>query len=201
MPVRSPQAFLTREMAVSQSSGLVSGVSGRYASALFELAEEGGAFDAIAADVSTVREALETSPELLSALSNPSISRAEMGGVVASLAAQMGLGDVVTKFLGLMAAKRRLGALPNALAGFELLAAEKRGETTVEVVSATALSDMQTSTLSTKLEQAMGRKIHIKTDVDPDLIGGLIVKIGSKMIDASVRSKLSALQHAMKEAG
>ncbi|MBX2856012.1 MAG: F0F1 ATP synthase subunit delta [Rhodobacteraceae bacterium] len=186
---------------MSQSSGLVSGVSGRYASALFELAEEGGNFDAIASDVTLVREALEASPELLSAISNPSISRAEMGGVVASLAARAGLGDVATKFLGLMAAKRRLKALPSALEGFELLAADKRGEATVEVVSATALSEMQTQTLSTKLEHAVGRKIHIKTDVDPELIGGLIVKIGSKMIDASVRSKLSALQHAMKEAG
>ena len=186
---------------MSQSSALVSGVSGRYASALFELAEEGGDFDAIAADVTLIREALEASPELLSAIANPSISRAEMGAVVASLASQIGLGPVATKFLGLMAAKRRLKALPDALSGFEMLAAEKRGEATVEVTSATALSETQTDTLSAKLEQAVGRKIHIKTAVDPELIGGLIVKIGSKMIDASVRSKLSALQHAMKEAG
>lgn len=186
---------------MSETIATVSGAAGRYATALFELAEETGQFDAVAGDVSLLRDALGASDELADALHNPSISRAQMGRVADALATKLGVSDLSRKFLGLMAAKRRLAALPAALAGFEALAAEKRGEAAVSVVAATPLTDEQQASLTDALATAVGRKIHMQVDVDPELIGGLIVKIGSKMIDASVRSKLSTLQHAMKEAG
>ena len=186
---------------MAESAAMASGVAGRYATALFDLADEAGSLDAIASDVSKVKEALAASAELVGALDDPSISREALGGVAGSLAKKLGLSDTTTNFLGLMAANRRLSALPKALASFEALLADKRGEATASVIAAAPLSEAQKRALTDALAAAAGKKIHVTVDVDPDLIGGLVVKMGSKMIDASVRAKLSTLQHAMKEAG
>lgn len=186
---------------MAESAAIASGVAGRYATALFGLAEESGSLDAIATDVSRLKDALAASDELVAALDNPSISRDELSGVAASLSLQLGLSETTRKFLGLMASNRRLSALPKAMASFEALLAEKRGEATANVTSATPLTDEQRDALANALAASAGKKIHMTVDVDPELIGGLVVKMGSKMIDASVRAKLSSLQHAMKEAG
>ncbi|MEO1328120.1 MAG: F0F1 ATP synthase subunit delta [Pseudomonadota bacterium] len=186
---------------MADSVGIVSGVAGRYATALFELAEEKNALDATLADVRSLSAALTEAPDLTDALDDPSISRDQMGKAVAALAAKMGLGEIAANLLGLMASKRRLGALPKALEAFEALAAEKRGEATVEVAAAAPLSEAQVDSLRAAVERAVSKKVHMRVDVDPELIGGLVVKIGSRMIDASVRSKLAALQTAMKEVG
>ncbi len=179
----------------------IAGVAGRYASALFELSEEQDAIDDVLADVATLKAALADSADLRAALGDPSISRAELGRAVDALAAQMRLKKLTANLLGLMAANRRLAHLPRTLATFEALAAEKRGETTVEVTSAQPLSDAQRDALASSLATTLGKSVHIQTTVNPALIGGLIVKIGSRMIDASVASKLTRLQHAMKEVG
>ena len=182
--------------------GIVAGVAGRYAKALFELAEESGATDAVRQDAQKVQAAIEASDDLKRALSDPSISREAMGGVVAGLADKIGLQPLTKKFLGLMAQKRRLGELRRALSGFEALVADARGEATAKVVSAAPLSDEQSAELGQALStMAGGRKVHMNVEVDPDLIGGLVVQLGSKMIDTSIRSKLTSLQQSMKEAG
>ncbi len=186
---------------MAESAGVVSGVAGRYATALFSLAEEIGSLDALLADVRALSEALGRSPELSAALDDPSISRDAMARAADQIGEKLGVGQTARNFLGLMASKRRLGALPKALIGFEALAAERRGETTVEVTTAAALSDAQLETLKTAVERSISKKVHMRVDVDPELIGGLVVKIGSRMIDASIRSKLAALQTAMKEVG
>lgn len=186
---------------MTDASGIVSGVAGRYATALFELAVESDMIDAVARDVSELEAAVSASPELGAAMASPAISRAEMGAVVASLASRLELSATTANLLGLMAKNRRLGALPKTLAAFSALAAERRGEMTVQVTSAQPLSAIQQETLAQSLSKSAGKTVHMKIDVDPELIGGLVVQMGSKMIDASVRSKLTSLQHAMKEVG
>lgn len=182
--------------------GIVAGVAGRYAKALFELAEEAGETDAARRDAQAVLEAIGVSGDLARALRDPSISREAMGGAMAKLADGVGVGALTKKFLGLMAQKRRLAELPRALRGFESLVAEARGEAAAKVVSAAPLSGEQKASLGEALSQmAGGRKVHMQVEVDPDLIGGLVVQLGSKMIDTSIRSKLASLQQSMKEAG
>lgn len=180
---------------------MVSGVVGRYATALFELAEEAGAVDSVASDAAALKAAFAEAPDFVAALSDPSISRADMGRAVAALADKMGLIDLTRRFLGLVASKRRMGVLPETLDAFQALVAAKRGEAAVEIQSAAPLSDAQKSSLSEALAAKLGKKIHMVATVDPELIGGLVVKMGSRMIDASIRSKLARLQTAMKEVG
>lgn len=186
---------------MSANGAAISGVAGRYASALFELSEEQGATDDVLIDVASLKAALAESDDLRAAISDPSVSRADLGKAVDVLAAQMHLKKLTANVLGLMAANRRLAHLPQTIRAFETLAAEKRGETTVEVASAQPLSDAQSDVLASALSSSLGKSVHIQSAVNPALIGGLIVKIGSKMIDASIASKLDRLQHAMKEVG
>lgn len=186
---------------MSGDSAAISGVAGRYASALFELCEEQGATDDVLTDVAALKAALAESSDLLGALGDPSISRADLAKAMDALAAAMRLKTLTANTLGLMAANRRLAHLPQTLTAFEALAAEKRGETTVDVISAQPLSDAQRDALAASLSSAIGKSVFIQPTVNPDLIGGLIVKIGSRMIDASIASKLTRLQHVMKEVG
>ncbi|MEM9725473.1 MAG: F0F1 ATP synthase subunit delta [Pseudomonadota bacterium] len=182
--------------------GIVAGVAGRYARALFELAEEAKATDAIRKDADALKTAIDGSDDLKRALSDPSIARDALGAAMAKLAEQLKLQPLTAKFLGLMASKRRLPELQRALAGFEALVADARGEATARVMSATDLTEAQMKDLGKALSKiAGGKKVHMMTEVDPDLIGGLVVQLGSTMIDASIRSKLASVQQAMKEAG
>ena len=186
---------------MSETAAMISGVPGRYATALFDLANEGDALDAIAQDVATLGAALKGAPDVVASFSNPSFSRGDLEAAATALADKLGLGDLLKNTLALMAKNRRLGQLPATLAAFETLVADKRGEITVTATSAQPMRDAQKETLVSALERSAGKKVHLQLDVDPELIGGLIVKMGSTMIDASIRSKLSSLQHAMREAG
>ncbi|MCI4666492.1 MAG: F0F1 ATP synthase subunit delta [Neomegalonema sp.] len=185
---------------MSGNQAAFAGVAGRYASALFELTEEQGATDDVLQDAAALKAALTESADLRAALVDPSISRIELGKAVDAVSAQMHLKKLTANLLGLMAANRRLAHLPATLDAYAAMAAEKRGETTVEVTSAQPMSDAQRESLAAALSSAIGKTVHIQTAVKADLIGGLIVRIGSKMIDASIASKLSQLQHAMKGA-
>lgn len=186
---------------MAQAVGVATGVAGRYATALFQLAVEQDALDAVSEDVSNLRAAIADSAELRAALRNPSFSREALGAAMAAVAERMGLGATTRNLLGVMAAKRRLSVLPGALEAFDALAAERRGETTADVVAAQPLSAAQTSALADALQSIAGRKVRLSTSVDPTLIGGLTIRMGSTLIDASVRSKLARLQQSMKEAG
>ncbi|MEM1313520.1 MAG: F0F1 ATP synthase subunit delta [Pseudomonadota bacterium] len=185
-------------MAVSSET---SSIAGRYATALFELADEAGALDAVEKDLAAVADALGGSEDLRRAVASPLYSREELGGVVASLAAAMKLSPLTGNVLGLMAQKRRLFALEALCVLFARMMADRRGEVTAEVATAQAMTKKQMTALSAALKQSVGRDVKLETTVDESLIGGLVVKVGSKLIDTSIRSKLASLQNAMREVG
>jgi F-type H+-transporting ATPase subunit delta len=179
----------------------VSGVSGRYATALFELADETGALDGTARHVDALAAALADSADLRALIASPLYAREEQAAAMAAVCDRMGIGAPVKNFVALLAANRRLFALPEVIRDFRALLDRKRGVIAAEVRSATPLSAAQRADLERTLKTATGRDVALDLGVDESLIGGLVVKVGSKMIDTSIRSKLAQLQTAMKEAG
>jgi F-type H+-transporting ATPase subunit delta len=155
----------------------------------------------IEADLDSLAVALADSAELRDLISSPVYSRAEQGAAMAAIGRKMDLGPEVANTIALMATKRRLFVLPQLIETVKALMAEDRGEVSADVISARQLSDEQGRTLAATLKKSFGKDVSIRTSVDESLIGGLIVKVGSKMLDTSIRSKLSNLQNAMKEVG
>ena len=183
---------------VDISAGIQASLAGRYASALFELASENGTVTAVETDLQNLAAALSESDELASVTTNPQLSRTDQGSAVSAVASHLGLSDLTTKFLGVLAANRRLTALPGMIEAFKTIAAAQRGEVTATVTSAHPLSEAQIDTLKNKLTAREGRTVMLTADVDPDLLGGLVVTIGSQRIDASIRTRLNSLSQAMK---
>jgi len=181
------------------SAASLSGASGRYASAIFDLAKSSGSLDSVASEFDALGTVLKDNSELSDVIASPAYSRDQQGAVMAQIGQKLGASDITRKFVGLMAQKGRLALLPDAMKGFSALLAEERGEETAEVVSAKPLSDMQRDALAQNLKSSFGKDVKIDASVDPSLLGGLIVKIGSKMVDASLKSKLERLELAMKE--
>ena len=179
----------------------VSGVAARYASALYDLADEKGALDAVAGDLAALQQMFDGSDDFRRFIKSPVISRDDQSKGIAALAAKAQLSPLAHKFLGLLAVNRRLFALPGVIAGFRAILADRRGEATAQVTSAAPLSDSQTTALIEALKKAIGRKVDIATKVDPSILGGLIVKVGSRMVDSSLKSKLQRLKLAMKGVG
>jgi F-type H+-transporting ATPase subunit delta len=180
---------------------LVPGLAGRYATALFELARDAGKIDDIASELSALKGELSSNDELALLVSSPRIGKAEKIAVVQAIGQSSGLSDLVTNFLGALAQNGRLSALSDAADAFQILAANHRGELTAQVRAAHALTDMQVDALKSKLRAAVGRDIAVDVTVDEELLGGLVVKVGSKMIDSSIKTKLDRLEIAMKGAG
>ena len=180
------------------SAGIKASLAGRYASALFDLASEAGTVTAVESDLDSLEAALGESAELRALIRNPEISREQIGRVVDGLGAAMGLSDLTKNFLGVLAENRRVAELPAMIRAFHMIAAAQRGEVTAEVASAHALTDEQIATLETKLRAREGRTVKLKTRVDPALLGGLVVTVGSKRIDGSIRTRLNSLAQAMK---
>ena len=180
------------------SAGIQASLAGRYASALFDLASEAGTVTAVESDLDTLAEALRESAELRALIRNPEVSREALGRVLAGLGDTLKLADLTRSFLGVLAQNRRVAELPAIIRAFQAIAAAQRGEVTAEVASAHALTDEQLSTLEQKLRAREGRTVKLKTRVDPDLLGGLVVTVGSKRIDGSIRSRLNSLAQAMK---
>ena len=186
---------------VTESSTLVSSAAGRYATALFELAGETDALAQTEQDMETLGQALDASDDLRSLISTPIYTRDDQSRAMASVAEAMTLSALVGNVVGLMAGKGRLFMLGEVIDIFAMLMAEHRGEVTADVTTARALSDAQQAGLVATLKAAIGREVKLNVTVDEDIIGGLVVKVGSKMIDTSIRSKLASLQNAMREAG
>ena len=180
------------------SAGIQASLSGRYASALFELASEAGTVSAVETDLETLAEALRESPELRALIRNPEVSREALGRVLAGLGESLSLAPLTRNFLGVLAQNRRAGELPATIRAFQSIAAAQRGEVTAEVASAHPLTDEQLATLEHKLRAREGRTVKVKTRVEPELLGGLVVTIGSQRIDSSIRSRLNSLAQAMK---
>ena len=186
---------------MSEPASISLGIAARYASALFDLAKEGGALKALEADANALSETLAASEDLRGVIASPVISREDQGRALATIAGKLGLSTLMSNTIALMADKRRLFVLPQFVARLADLIAEEKGEVTAEVSAARALTAAQSKKLAETLKARVGKTVKLKTTVDESLIGGLVVKLGSTMIDTSIRSKLAALQNAMKEVG
>ncbi len=175
-------------------------MAGRYATALFELAESDAALDAVAADLGRIEALLNDSADLRRLVASPVFGADDQGRAFAAILERAGIKGLVAKFVGLVVRNRRLFALPAMIVGFKQLLAKKRGEVTADVASAHPLSEAQLQSLRQALKAATGRDVQINTRVDGGLLGGLVVKVGSRMIDSSLKTKLNSLKLAMKEA-
>lgn len=180
------------------SAGIKSSLAGRYAAALFELASEAGTVSAVESDLDNLEAGLRESAELRALIRNPEVGREQIGKVAAGLGQALGLSELTRNFLGVLAENRRVAELPAMIRAFHAIAAAQRGEVTAEVASAHSLTDAQIAALETKLRAREGRTVKLKTRVDPDLLGGLVVTVGSKRIDGSIRTRLNSLAQAMK---
>jgi F-type H+-transporting ATPase subunit delta len=178
-----------------------SGVAGRYANALFELALEQNALASVEQDLATFAEALEEAPDLRRLVQSPVISAEEQARALDAMLKALKLGGLVGNFLKLTAKNRRLFAVPDMIRAFRLALARHRGQVNAEVTSAAKLEDGQLRALKQALAAALGKDVQLDHKVDASLLGGLIVKVGSRMVDSSLRTKLSSLKHAMKEVG
>ncbi|TZG24661.1 F0F1 ATP synthase subunit delta [Sphingomonas montanisoli] len=183
---------------MENSGGIQASLSGRYATALFELAREEKAIDAVSNSLAGLKAALTESDDFRRLTTSPLIGRDEAVKAVAAVATVMKLDAITTKFVGVLAQNRRLHQLSAVIRVFGQLAARHRGETTAEVTSAHPLEAEQVEALKAKLKSQLGRDVAVDLTVDPALLGGLIVKIGSTQIDGSIRTKLNTLAIAMK---
>ena len=183
---------------MENSGGIQASLAGRYATALFELARDHKRLDAVAESLAALRAALAQSPELKELTASPLIGRDEATRAIVAAAGSMNLDPLTTNFLGVLARNRRLGQLPQVIRAFNLLAANHRGEITAEVTSAHRLDDDQVTALKNNLKSRLGRDVAVDLTVDPTILGGLVVKVGSQMIDGSIRTKLNNLAMAMK---
>lgn len=186
---------------VSETASTSLGIAARYATAVFELAREADGLAALEADINALSEALVASPDFAELIASPVYSRDEQGMAMAAIGNKMNLSAITAGTLGLMAEKRRLFVLPQLLDAVRARIATERGEVSAEVVSAKKLTKAQETKLASALKAAVGKDVNITATVDDAIIGGLVVKVGSKMIDTSIASKLSKLQNAMKEVG
>jgi len=183
---------------VELSASIKASLAGRYASALFELASESGNVTAVERDLEKLDQALVESAELRALIRNPEISREALGRVFVGLGEHLELDALTRNFLGVLAANRRVAELPAVIRAFQVIAAAQRGEVTAEVATAHPLTDEQLATLEQKLRAREGRTVKVKTRVDPDLLGGIVVTIGSRRLDNSIRTRLNSLAQAMK---
>ena len=179
----------------------VSGVAGRYATALFELAREANQLDPILNDLNRFHEATDAVDDLARLVKSPVFSAEEQERAIGAILEQMKIEGLTANFLGLAARNRRLFAVPDMIKAYRALLARHRGQTSAEVTSAAKLEAGQIRALREALKASLGKDVDLEERVDPALLGGLVVKIGSRMIDSSLRTKLNNMKHAMKEVG
>ena len=193
-----PAGHIEEQSRVNNSAGITASLQGRYASALFDLAREQGSISAVEADLDQLGAALDATPDFADLIRNPIISRDVAAKAVASIAELLGLSALTRQFLGVLAVNGRLATLPPIITAFAAIAAAARGELTAEVTSAHLLSDAQLAQLAEKLMAREGKEVRIKASVDPEILGGLVVRIGSQQIDSSIRTRLNSLAQVMR---
>lgn len=186
---------------MAKSSSMISGVADRYAGSLFELAAGEGSVAKVEADLGRFEELLRGSEDLTRLIKSPVFSADDQVRAVAAIADKAKIGGAAGNFLRVVAKNRRLFVLPAMIEAFRRIAAEARGETTAEVISAHALSDAQQKELKATLKGVAGKDVAINVTVDPSILGGLVVKMGSRQIDTSLKTKLASLKLALKEVG
>ena len=185
---------------MSEPASISSGIAKRYATAVFDLSNDAKGLKALETDINALSAALDGSDDLSTLMTSPLYSRDEQGAAIAAIAKKMKLSPTISNTLALMASKRRLFVVPQMIASLRAMIADQKGEVTADVVSAKALTKAQSDKLAKTLKASVASDVIINASVDETLIGGLVVKVGSKMIDTSVKSKLNALQNTMKEA-
>jgi F-type H+-transporting ATPase subunit delta len=183
---------------VETSGGIQASLAGRYATALFDLAREAKSIDAVESSLAKVRAALDESDDFRTLVNSPILSRGDAAKAIAATADAMKLDTTTRNFLGVLAQNRRLSQLPQIIRAYRSLAANHRGETTAEVASAHPLTDDQVTALKQQLRARVGRDVNVDLSVDPTLLGGLVVRLGSQMIDSSIKTRLNTLAHVMK---
>jgi F-type H+-transporting ATPase subunit delta len=183
---------------VETSGGIRASLAGRYASALFDLARDQRQIESVGKSLDLLNQALADSKDLNELATSPLVSREEAQKAFHSIAPELGLDPITANFLGVLARNGRKNQLQPVIRAFRRLAADHRGETTAEVVSARPLSDDQLAALKNQLRNRAGRDVTLEATVNPDILGGIVVKLGSQQIDASIRTKLNRLASAMK---
>ncbi len=196
-----PPALRIGRVDVSEPVSISTGIAARYATAVFDLAKDGKKLPALEKDIDALGAAIGSSTEFKSLISSPLYSRAQQGDAISAIAKKMKLSPTMANTLSLMASKRRLFVVPQLLSELRARISEEKGEVTADVTAAKSLTKAQQDKLAKTLKASVGKDVKINMAVDESLIGGLVVKVGSKMIDTSIRSKLAALQNSMKEAG
>ena len=185
---------------MSSESSAVSGVAGRYAAALFELAEEQKKLDEVAAEIAVIRSLLAESDDLRRLVASPVLGRDAQGKALLAVLEKAGVSVLTRNFAGVVARNRRLFVIDIMCIGYRQLLAAARGEITAEINTALPLTDSQRTSLEQELRSAVGSKVTLDTRVDASLLGGMIVKVGSRMIDSSLRAQLQRLEISLKGA-
>ena len=186
---------------MSEPASISSGIAARYASAVFELAKDASDLKTLESNVQDLDTVIADSSDIRDLINSPVVSREDQANAIAAVAKKMKLMPIVSNTLALMASKRRLFVLPALVAQLRALIAEEKGEITAEVISAKAMTKTQTDKLAKAIKARIGKDVKIDATVDEELIGGLVIKVGSQMIDTSIRSKLNSLSNVMKEVG
>lgn len=180
------------------SGGIRASLAGRYASALFDLARDQKQIEKVGASLDSLGRTLSDSSDFADLVASPLVSRDDAARAFAAVAAKLKLDPLTANFLGVLANNGRKDQLKPVIRAFGRLAADNRGETSAEVVTARALSDAQMKQLKQQLRARVGRDVAVEPSIDPEILGGIIVKLGSQQIDASIRTKLNRLASAMK---
>ncbi len=180
------------------SGGITASLAGRYATAIYALAGEHGAVANVAADFDRLNAALAESADLARLIDDPQLARAQTAQAISAVASLLKLSPLTAQFLGVLADNRRLDRLPAIIRAFNAIAADARGEVTATVTTAHPINADQMAQLSARLAQREGRSVQLHTRVDPAILGGLVVQIGSQMIDGSIRTRLNALTQVIK---
>lgn len=183
---------------MENSGGIQASLAGRYATALFGLARDEQQIDAVGRSLAILETALAESPDFRALVTSPLIGRGDAAKAVSALTPTLGLDPITARFLAVLADNGRLGELKSVIRIFRALAGEHRGETVAEVTSAHPLDERQVDALKARLKGRLGREVAIESKVDPSLLGGIVVRLGSQMIDASIKTKLNTLATAMK---
>ena len=182
------------------SSGVIiySGLAGRYSSALFELAELGGVLDKVSDELDSIAKLLDYSQDLNGVMKSPVISKEDQKVVMTEILDRLNIGDLRVNFISIVLQNRRLAVLPSMIADFQLRLSERRGQILAEVTAPNTLSKNQMKDITQTIKKATGKQVSIREIVDKTILGGLIVKVGSRMFDNSLRTKLNKLHLAMK---
>jgi F-type H+-transporting ATPase subunit delta len=185
---------------VAGEDGIVSGMAGRYATALFELARESNAIDRVQSDLKFFDALVADNPDLMRLVRSPVFAADEQEKALGAVLEKAGISGIAANFLRVVTSNRRLFAVRDMIRGFNKLVAAHKGEVTAQVTVAEQLNDTRMNDIRAALREVTGKDVQVDVTVDPSIIGGLKVKLGSRMVDASLRTKLNSIKIAMKEA-